>query len=196
MAFVKSDRLEFLHKTLKNISALSNEAYCIETIFAIIARIASLMSSKYSSEEEAQRALRSYVSSLSYDEKDIDVWVKRLQKNLNRWLPKIFRCISFPFLPTTNNDLETFNLKIKKLYRKITGRKNSHLFLFSSGVATSYVLSSDFNISVSDCCHFEHQDITLQKELLFDLKRKALAYRVKTNLDDFLFDLEVLSGQN
>ena len=195
LMFVKSDELFFLNKTLKRISVLSYEASCIEAIFGIIGKIASLISKNYISEIEARKTLEKYVLSLVDSRDVVNEWIYRLQNKISRWSPKIFRYISFPFLPTTNNDLEAFNLKIKKLYRHTTGRKNSHRFLFSCGVPAAYALSSStLDVSVASCAEFSHRKISQQKELLFDLKKKSLEYKIKTNLSDFLFELEEISS--
>ncbi|WP_372369633.1 hypothetical protein [Candidatus Uabimicrobium sp. HlEnr_7] len=159
-----------------------------------IGLFASIINKNYPSENSAKKSLCSYVSSLHSSSDIVVYWIVYLKRILLGWLPKLFQFVSYPFLPKTNNDLEHFNLKIKKLFRKISGRKNSHLFLLSSGVPLTYFLSA--NSYFFDFCYsFSHQEMISERNHLFQISKKSAIYSIKNQLEEFLFNLEIVASE-
>jgi len=185
-----SDYLKQFHSFLKQIQAYESEIISFETIFSFINKIGSIGNKSHSTELTAQKALYDYIHSLSSSDFFVTQWIQHAQKILPRWLFNLFRYISYPFFQKTNNDLEHYNLKIKRVYRKITGRKKCHLFLLSSGSPIAFLLSSDFDFTPHSFASFSHSSILKNRNSLFQTQKKSFIHSVKRSLDDVLFFLE------
>ncbi|WP_372366023.1 hypothetical protein [Candidatus Uabimicrobium sp. HlEnr_7] len=189
-----SENLTFFWKSLSQLIVFNEEVESLETIFSIIRKIASLLNRKYFNEQNAQKTLSDYVFSLTDKRELVVTWISYVKRNIHRWLPKLFTYVSHSFLPNTNNDLESFNLKLKKLYRKTTGRKNSHLFLLSAGVPLAFALSFDHATLPSSSFYVSsYSELTKLKHSLFQRQKKSIVHSIKTDLDEFLFRLEVMA---
>jgi len=86
--------------------------------------------------EDSERHSHKYSSFL----KDIII---HLYKTFIGWEKYLFTCYDHPGLPHTNNALELAHSMLKRLHRRITGKKKSNQFIVLHGEAASFCVDID-----------------------------------------------------
>jgi len=158
-----------------------------------IHRIATRLNASSGEELEAQQNLVRLIDSFEYqNDTTLSTWLDHVKKVTNNWSPWLFKYLSQPLLPKTNNDLEVFNGKIKKTHRKITGRKRSQNFVarFGEPVAVLLSMTKDANWQLKFSL-IPYRQFRTERERLSQNELRSKVYKIRRNLSDYLFDLEL-----
>lgn len=165
----------------------------LEISYLWIHRIASRLNAASGQETEAQQSLVRLIDSFApQNDTTLATWLGHVKTVTSSWLPGLFKYLSQPLLPKTNNGLEVFNGKVKKTHRKITGRKRSQNFVARFGEPVAILLgmpkNMDWQLKFSSVpyCRFRAERERLTQN---DLRSKI--YKIRRDLSDYLFDLEL-----
>lgn len=161
--------------------------------YSWIYKIASLIDVSNTDEVKAKSVLKNYVNSIPIQESgNLEHLRKHIKKLTISWLPNMFTYLSFPSLPKTNNGLEHFNCYVKRVYRKITGRKNAQLFLVNYGETVAFLLSMDKETDLHSIFSLIPYNyfVYVRNEITAKTKRSKI-FSIQRSLQDFLFQLEI-----
>ncbi len=67
-------------------------------------------------------------------------FIDHVRKTHNNWKKYLYTCYDFPFLPNTNLELELSHSRMKRVHRKISGKKHSQRFLLLYGEKLAFVM--------------------------------------------------------
>jgi hypothetical protein len=143
-------------------------------------------------ELEAKKKVENYLNSIPIQKNS---HLEHLRSYIQRitlfWLPGIFTYLSFFLLPRTNNKLEQFNCCIKRVYRKITGRKNAQLFLVNYGESVSFLLSMETKENLQSIFSLiPYDDFIYARNQLRNKSMRSKVFLIQRDLQEFLFQLE------
>ena len=187
----------FLEGLLSLLSGVLNEfkeyAAYLEISYSWIYKIAKKLDVLKGNEEEAKQELKDLLNSFNpQNDPTLILWLAHIKTVTNNWLPWLFKYLAQPLLPKTNNELETFNGKIKKIYRKITGRKQTQNFVSRFGVAVSILLSVPEKLNwLIKFSMVPYEQFRVEREKLAQKEQRGKVYRIRRDLSEFLFELEV-----
>lgn len=96
--------------------------------------------------EAVREALWGYVTKLLKDQDQrphkyspfLKETILHLYKTFNSWEKHLFTCYDHPGIPHTNNALELAHSMLKRLHRRITGKKKSNQFIVLHGESASF----------------------------------------------------------
>ncbi len=177
----------------ESIETCQEEIQQMKIAYSWVYKISSLIDATNNTEFKATKTLKDYIESIPMQKNEyLENFRAYVVKITTSWLPNMFTFLSFSFLPKTNNDLEHFNGYIKRVYRKITGRKKIQLFLANYGEFVAFLLSmpeKDNLRSVFAVIPYS-QFIDTRNKLLPKTIRSNI-FAIKRNLQDFVFQLEM-----
>lgn len=168
------------------------EALELKTAYKWIHKITSILDAKGIDESQAKTRLIAYINSIQAgNNPNLISWAQYINRITRNWVDGLFVYLTQPLLPTTNNALEQFNLAVKKVYRKITGHKNTQRFLSRSADTVALFLSilenNDIYSLIADVSY--EQFLAFREGLTQKTLRRKL-YSIRHYLDHFLFNLE------
>ncbi len=169
------------------------EALELKIAYLWIHKIASLLDAKKMDESQAKIRLIAYIGSIQAgNNPNLVSWAQYVKRITHKWVDGLFVYLVQPLLPTTNNDLEQFNLAVKKVHRKITGHKNTQRFLSRSADTVALFLSIlESNDIYSLVANISHSEFVAAREGITQKILRQKLHSIKHCLDNFIFDLEV-----
>jgi hypothetical protein len=192
--YVGNFLLEKLLELLTNvINEFEGYVKHLEISYQWIHRIATRLNASSGEEVEAQQSLVRLIDSFGpQNETTLSAWLSHMKRVTGDWLPWLFKYLSQPLLPKTNNDLEAFNGKVKKTHRKITGRKHSQNFVarFGEPVAVLLSMPKDANWQLKFSL-VPYRQFRTERERLAQNALRSKLHKIRRDLSDYLFDLEL-----
>ena len=125
-----------------------------------------------------RKRLLAYVNSLRYSDCPIRGFLSRLRRLIKRWSWGLFVAYDDPMIPKTNQQLESFNARVRIFAKIVTRGRNAERYEVSRGALYCFVLEG-FDVSVEDVFAYYAEGVRVLGELRGLLREFAVDPRVR-----------------